>query len=223
MRQRQRGWEWAPAGHREAGSHGSGLHGQKVPLLQPQLLLLWVSSCSSLLASLQWENSRARVNHRSKTCRVFQVRSNLNAGFWKKKRVGDFHPDLAVRMEICVTQCLIKAWLTPSLHSFSISVAISTLECGERGGRSGLFLEGCLTPASVNLFLSAVVWFFTENWTGPQHLSQTFLVMLGYSLPHASSLDSFINRYFLMADASLQRLLREAFTLSLAGEWNCIN
>lgn len=41
----------------------------------------------------------------------FQVRSNLIPVFKKKKkkRVGDFHPDLAVRIEICVTQCVIKA------------------------------------------------------------------------------------------------------------------
>lgn len=37
----------------DAGSHGSGLHGQTVPLLQPQLLLLSGSCRSSLLASLQ--------------------------------------------------------------------------------------------------------------------------------------------------------------------------
>lgn len=62
---------WARAGRGEAGSHGSGLHGEALSLLQRQLFLLSVSARASLLASLQCENSIRRRNGRTRSCCVF--------------------------------------------------------------------------------------------------------------------------------------------------------
>lgn len=66
--------------------------------------------------------------------------------------MGDFYPDLDVRIKICVTQCFIKAWLTQSF----IQRICFYLHTGVWGkGRSGLFPEKRLTPVLVNVFLSA--------------------------------------------------------------------
>lgn len=223
--------EWAPAGCREASSHGSGVHGETVSLLKWQLFLLSVSSCSSLPVPLQYENSTDRINNRSKSCRIFHIHSFwFSDGFQKKKKkVGDFYPDLDIRIKIRVTQCVIKAWLTRGLYSFSISVSICILEYGERGGvvcfQRGVSLLFWWTYFFQPVF-SVLMQLFVFQWEPNETsvlslLSQTFPSVLGCSVTPASSLDPFMKTHFLMASAFLQtpRVFHVAFTYkSLSSE-----
>lgn len=155
------------------------------------------------------------------------VHSNLRLFF--KKKVGDFYPDLDVRIKICVTQCVIKAWLTRSLYSFRVSVSICILEYGERGGVVCFWRDISLLFWWTYFFqpiFSVLMQLFVFQWklnkiSVLNLLSQTLTLVLGCSVSPASSLDPLIKTYFLMADAFSVNpgLLRIAFTYkSLSSE-----